>query len=522
MDHLLEVDGYDLRIGAVVTHRYGTTGRMTAPGDVPANEFYEPRLRRPGNFERAMFSSGATAGAGRAAFGDIELINEDDGLDDLRNFAFDGRALRLFAIEDGAPFASRVPVFTGSMEQAEISEGQVVLRVRSRLEELTQDLQKTRFLGTTTASGQGTAEGTPNDLKDRPKPLAFGRVREVPLAVVNAFDHLYQGAANAISSIEGIYEAGLPYTRVGTTQTTIAGLMSVSLLAGQYAAMLNPFIVRLGSKPTGIITADFTEGATEADRCAAQIVRRILLFAGKVEGVDFLAGDVARFAAEASAEQGVWCAPQDMSIRAPIDRILAGVRGYLTEDRLGRFRMGQLRLPSGVPKASLGDVELLEGSGGIEIVASGDQGRGIPAAKVTLSHTALWQSFDDSMIAGSVSTERKAFLKEATRQAVAEDAAVRVRHLLATEITRDTLLVQAAQASAEATAVLAIYSARREFVRIELPPEIGAGFDLADVVRLRLPRLGFDAGKLFLVIAITEELGSADDETARTILELWG
>lgn len=522
MDYLLEVDAFDPAVGGVRTLRYATTGRMTAPDDVPTNAFYEPRLRRPGNFERAMFSSGATTGTARAEVGDIELVNEDGGLDELRRLAFDGRPLRLFAIVEDAPFSSRVPVFAGTIEQPEVNEAVATLRVRSRLEELTQDLQKIRFAGTTTAGGQGTAEGTENDLKDRPKPLAFGRVREVPLVVVNPFDHLYQGAQNAIASVEGVYEAGIAYTRVGAYQTTIAGLMGVSLQAGQYAAMLSPFIVRLGSKPTGAITADFTEGGSEADRCAAQLVRRILLHAGKVEGVDFLAADIARFATQAPAEQGVWCAPQDMTIRAPIDRILAGVGGYVTEDRLGRFRMGQHREPGGEPIATLTDVEILEGGQGLEMIATSDQGRGVPTAKVTISHTQFWQAFEDSMIAGSVSTERKAMLKEQTRRAVAESAAVRERHLLAAEMTFDSLMVQASQASAEATRRLALYAVQRDFVQVQLPPEVGAAIDLGDVVRVQIPRLGFDAGKLFVVVGITEELGDADDAIPKTILELWG
>ena len=460
--------------------------------------------------------------AGQDGQADCVGVLLDGGLDDLKLLAFDGRLLRLFSLDENAPFSSRTPVFAGTLAGVEVSEGQAVLQVRSRLEELTQDLQNTRYLGTTTAGGQRTAEGTENDLKDRPKVLAWGRVREVPLVVVNAFDHLYQGAANAITSVEGVYEAGLPYPRIGAYQTTIAGLFGITLQAGQYAAMLDPFIIRLGAKPTGVITADFTEGATEADRCAAQIVRRILLFAGKKEGVDFLASDVAAFATDAPAEQGVWCAPQDMTIRAPIDLVLAGVQGFLTEDRLGRFRMGQFHAPSGTPTATFGDVEILEGEQGIEIITTSDEGRGIPTAKVTISHTPLWQTFDEGMISGAVSTERRAFLKEATRQAVAEDAAVRVRHLLAAEMRFTSLMTQAAQASAEAARRLALYAVRRDFVRIELPPSVGASVDLGDTVRLLLPRLGFDAGKLFVVVGITEELGGADEDTPKTILELWG
>ena len=305
MRYLLEVDAYDPVIAGVRTLRYGTDGVMTRPDDVPANTFYEPRLNQPGNFERSIFGSGGTTGAGSSSFGDIVLANIDGALDPLNDMAFDGRLTRLYSLEDDAPFSARQVLFSGTIEQAEVSEQQVTFRLRDRLEELNKDLQSVRYLGTTTAGGQGTAEGTPNDIKDRPKPLIFGRVFEVPLVTVNPFDNLFQGAHNVVSSCDAVYVAALPQTRVGAVQTTIAGLMGVTLAQGQYAVMLAPFIVRLGGTVSGVVTADVTEGATSADRTTAQIIRRILTYAGKVEGVDFLPSDVAAFDAAQPAEQGV-------------------------------------------------------------------------------------------------------------------------------------------------------------------------------------------------------------------------
>ncbi|SDO12495.1 hypothetical protein SAMN05192530_103450 [Aureimonas jatrophae] len=450
------------------------------------------------------------------------LVNEDDGLSFMRKLAFDGRFLRLYQLADGVPFAGREVVFSGTVEQAEVSEKTVSFRLRDRLVELQKDLQPTRYLGTTTSAGKGV-EGTENDLKDRPKPLAFGRVFEVPLVQVNAFDGLWQGAQNAIASCEAVYSSGLTLTRVGAAQPDLASLMAVTLTQGQYAVMLSPFIVRIGGKVTGTITADYTEGATAAQRTTAQLVRRILLFAGKVEGVDFLPADIAAFDTVAPAEQGVWCAPEDMQIQAPLYRLLAGVGGFLTTDRLGRFRFGQFRAPTGTPRAIFTEIEILDDGQAIETLATSDEGNGVPTSKVTVTHTQLWQTQDGSAVNGAVDDARRAYLKTATRSAVAEDASVKVRHLLASEITFASLLTNSTDATAEADRQLDLRKVRRDFIQIKVPSAAAVGIDLGDTVMVRVPLLGLDDGKLFVVTRMIEELDSEDDgEIEAVTLELWG
>jgi hypothetical protein len=123
----------------------------------------------------------------------------------------------------------------------------------------------------------------------------------------------------------------------------------------------------------------------------------------------------------------------------------------------------------------------------------------------------------DGSLAGSVSAERRANLTAEWRTVVAEDAAVRVKHLNAREITIATLLVDQADAQAEADRLLALYKVRRERYELTLPLSDGWAADVGLAMTLNHPRLGMAAGKAFAIIGRTDEY---KDERVR--FSLWG
>lgn len=105
----------------------------------------------------------------------------------------------------------------------------------------------------------------------------------------------------------------------------------------------------------------------------------------------------------------------------------------------------------------------------------------------------------------------------------AEDAGVKVRHLLASEITFASLLTSSADATVEAARQLDLRKVRRDFIQIKVPSAAAVGIDLGDTVMVRVPLLGLDDGKLFVVTRMIEELDSeGDGEIEAVTLELWG
>jgi|GEM_PF-5293524 len=114
-------------------------------------------------------------------------------------------------------------------------------------------------------------------------------------------------------------------------------------------------------------------------------------------------------------------------------------------------------------------------------------------------------------------TARAQWLAAEYRAAAATDAAVQVAHPLAREIRIDTLLVFAPVAQAEADRLLALYSVNRDRLRVRVPIAAVPADVLGKVLLLKVPRYGYSAGKLMVVIG-TEE----DYETDFIYLDLWG
>lgn len=517
MPYLVEIDAYDPATSSVRTLRFATEGVATLPTDEVPNTFYEPRVSQPGSYERSMFSSGTTSGESSVAAGIVELVNNDGGLDYMRALAFDGRAIRVMSIESGAPFFSRQMVFTGIVEQAEVSWSRITLRMRDRLQALKALIQGANYLGTTIAGGVNTAEGKPDDLKGQPKPLAFGRVLNVPLVTANAFDLIYQGADNAISSVEAVYDRGVALTRVGTSYADIAAMRAATVGAGQYAVCLSPFYVRLGSQPAGQVTADFSEGAATSDRTVGRIVTRILTRSGFFAGTHYRSSDLTALDAAASAEAGIWIGTEPIDILQVLSELLNSVGAYISPDRVGVYRIGQFAAPVGPAALTLTAVDLIDEGSALELIASNDESKGIPAWRVALTYGKIYAVQDANALAGSVTEARRAFLATATRTAYSENAATKTTYLLSPEITGDTLLVTEAAATAEAARRRALYGVTRDLVRVRLDSRVATPADLGKSVTITVPRFGFNAGKLFTVLGIDDDFAAN-----RTTLTLWG
>lgn len=519
MIYLVEFEAMNAA-GAIVTARFATVGYVTSPADNPPNAYFEERVTNPGNFERSMFGSGRTTGDAEVGYGIIELANGDDGtgenLDVLATYAVDGRPLRIYGLERiDSPWSSRTIIFNGTMEQIEITWSTATIRIRDRLAELRKPIQELKYAGTTIAGGMNEAEGGKDDLKDRLKPMLWGTARNIPAVLANSFDLIYQVSSAALSGIQAVRDRGVPLT-FGTNHATITALRTATIAGGQYHTCLALGLLRVAARPAGDLTVDATEGAT-GQRTASAVVQRILAAGGFFAGTDFSAVDFTALHAAAPQEVGIWIPTEARDRLTVITQLLASVGGYFLPDRLGVFRTGRLIAPTG--SGFVIDRSLLIDSGdGVERVVTNDDGKGLPATKVTLDYAQSWLvqpavTLDNTAVTDAI----KSFVSLDARQAVAEDATVKVRHPLAPELSFITYLADATAAAAEATRRLGIYKVRRERYQAPLKTEIAAGIDLSNVVTLRVPRFGLDAGKPFVVIGIKSDL-----QAGLTTLDLWG
>jgi hypothetical protein len=523
--YLIEIEAHDPVLGETVTLRYSSDGFNTTPIDVSPNAFYAPRIKVPGNYERSMFGSGMTTGEQRVGAGVVELINadgalSDGGRDSIYDHAFDGYDLTIRTVSRIKPrYENSVVVFRGTMEQAEFPWQKVVIRMRDRLAVLNEPIQPVLFAGTTIAGGMDEAEGRPDDLKGRPKPLCFGVPRNVPAVHSNIYDDIFDLGQLGLDGIAEVRDSGVLIPATGTDYTTVAALRAASIPEGKYATVLNLGLFRLGSIPEGTITASPIVGATAADRSAGQLARRILLHMDLVEGTDFLAKDVEALDTVNDAELGYWIGTDEETALSVLSKILGSIGATIVPDRLGVFRMYRFDDPAGIiPVTTFTAAEVLEtATVGIERLVTGDQGRGVPAWRITQHYGHNAAVMNKSELDVSTTDEFKGFAVEEWRNAVADDYTILAVHRLAPELTFDSYFVHEADAQAEAERRLSLYGVVRDYFVVPVKSYLVEQVDLNSVVRLTLPRFGLDSGKLFRVVGIVE-----DFETGITKLELWG
>jgi len=484
-------------------------GFTTKTTDTPASTPIAPRIIEPANLARLVFGDGRTAGRSQVGGGELVLNNADGGLNALLDYGLDGRAISIWVGEQGAAYPSGFArVFRGTMEQPEVSATRAVVRLRDRQAELDRPIQTTKFAGTN--SGATGVEGTADDLKGRPKPLAYGRCYNVAPPQVNASLLIYQVHDGAVQAIDAVYDGGLAYTLAGD-DPDLATLQAATVAAGDYRTCLAEGYFRLGTLPAGLVTADVQGDATGSYvSSVAGIVERIVTTRGGLASGDVDAAAVAALNTANSAVVGIWV-DQERSILDVLDELCASIGAYYYFDTAGDLVLGRLDAPAS-PSVTLTDVEIIA----IERQATRDQGRGLPAYRVILGWQRNWTVQDD--VLGAVSEARKAWLAEAVRTVTATDVSVQTKHPLAPELRRDTLLAVSSAASAEATRLQALYGVRRDMVRCRVRLDAtNAAIDLGDVVRVQTSRLGYSAGRDFVVLGV-ETTGARN----RMTLTLWG
>lgn len=316
----------------------------------------------------------------------------------------------------------------------------------------------------------------------------------------------------------GLYVLG---TAAGATFATASGSYAntadmlndqLAPAAGEFIACLSGGYVRLGSPPAGLVTCDATEGATLADRTAAQLFKRALLKAGKT-GADYLAADLVALDAANSAVCGVWVYG-DATTSAVLDQIAGSVWAWWVPDRNGVYRIKQFTAPAGASTFTF-DANDLRNT--LEVLGSEDIGKGVPSYRTVLRYARNYAVQTNDLAAG-VSSARRAVVGEEWRATQYETAGVKTAHLLSPEIVEDTLLVDAAAALTEATRRQGIRSVKRG--RFPLQVELtaaNAAIDIGAVGTLRHARFGLAAGQLVTVLSVEPNKKRGD-----VMLTVWG
>ncbi|HXG71390.1 MAG TPA: hypothetical protein VNJ04_12365 [Gemmatimonadaceae bacterium] len=547
--YLAELTVFDPALGAEKVLRYSSgQGFITGGGDSPPHTYYAPRIKQPIDVTRDLFATGATSGATRVGYGDLVLINPDGELDNLLDYAFDGRELNIFRYGgEGHPrYSDFTLVIAATMTQAEFSTNSVTVKVRDRQYELTIPLQPRKYAGNNVLPNG--LEGVAADLKGKVKPVCYGVVKNISPPIVNTSKLIFQVNDSAVLAVDAVYDRGVLLTR-GASYASEADLLNDSLApaAGTFRDFPGGGYFRVGTAPVGLVTADVTQGATAADRTAGQLFIQLLnraadnnaFFTSAAQvipvtdsgdtfvtdtGATLAAGgrwsdaDILALDAANSAVLGFWT-DEEMKMAAVVDLVASTPGAWWGVDRNGVFRVERLTAPEGVPVAKFTANDMKRPP---ERVAVNDEWRGLPVYRQVIRWGKNY-AVQTSDIAASVTDARRGYLAQEWREAVTTDTSIQQKNLLAPSVEEESLFTVEADAQAEATRRLGLRGIRRDRFELFVPlTDETAKIDLGMVVEFSYPRYGLAvegsaAGALFRV------LGVAPNGRERSLrLNVWG
>jgi len=497
-------------------------GFTSRTSDSPSDTVFEPRIMQPALLRRDAFDKGTTGGRSRVGYGELILNNADGGLDSFIDYGLDSREL---VIRVGDPFTDAYPagfttILRGSMTQPEVSATRVRIPVRDRQYLIPKESNLTRYAGTNVLPAG--VEGV-EDLAGLPKPQLWGKVYNVTPVLVNSSRLIFQVKNGAISDVPAAYDRGSALTK-GANYSSQADMETNAPSAGNYRVWPAGGMFRLGSSLTGLLTCDVTEGATAADRTAAQVFKALLTTLGGVSVSDISASDLTDLDAANSAEIGVYASValekdeqgnlDPEPIRTLLDYVARSVGAWWATDISGLFRIKRLEAPSGSPVVDLSADNVIA----FDRVATQDPGNGIPAYRALVRCVPNWTP-QTSDLASGVTAARRGILAQPYQTATATDTATLTKHPNASVLDVPALFATLADGTTEAARLLALYGVRRDRIeaRVNLTTDEQAALDLGAVVRLTYPRYGYDAGKLFRVLGY-----QLDSRRGTAVVTLWG
>lgn len=160
-----------------------------------------------------------------------------------------GAPIEIYAGEPGSIDTSS-PIFRGRVRSYGGSGPRQTLQCEVDLEPFAANILTASYAGT------GGIEGDAN-IKNKLKPLALGRPRNVEPVLIDAANSVYQFSGyGPIEAVDALYERGSDFGPVLGYQPTYADLVALEIPEGRWAACLPYGLVRLGAPAAGVITGD--------------------------------------------------------------------------------------------------------------------------------------------------------------------------------------------------------------------------------------------------------------------------
>ena len=475
---LLDIEALDGQ-GTPTTLRYSND-------EYEGDEFYDVRLKQPGLYQEGLFSGGVFPSS-RSSFGVSQIINNDGALDDLVNYAIDGRNVTL-SFYDGT---NVIEAFKGVAQRFEFGERYISLRLRNPIDALNIARDFNEYAGDNVAPNG--LEGTEDTIKGNPKPRLYGEARNVQPVLVNEQKLIYQ-VSDIDATILKVYDSGNELENAGT-YASLSDLENTPVDPNEWDEWLPPQgsfksyqgYIRLGVQPSGTLSVD----ADGPQTLLGDVTSSIITEAGRSVsmGVSEL-NSLGNCRKIAVAEE---------TYANMLDSLVQSAGAYWRILSSGDIEIGLLPIPN--ESNAVFDIEDYM-TLSISRSGNGAGDNGLPVYRVEIEADRI-ESTQDNFV-GVVSESFKQRLSNQYRKASAQDLSVRQRHILSEEFNVTSDLSSLSSAQTVANNLLSIMSARRDTVEVDLAlsKEI-VDLPLLSTVMLNTTSLGYSNGRAMLVVQKT-------------------
>ena len=472
------------------------------------DQLWKARMDLVMDAQVAIFSNrGGVGGTGVPTFGRTTVKIGDGDHDAVTAMNWDGRPVTIYLGAQSFAFEDFQAIFKGTAQEVLWNESELSITLRDGSARLDVPIQQMLYAGT------GGLEGG-EDLKNQPKPLAYGSPRNISPVLVDRTNLIYQFHERQAQGVTAVYDRGVALTKAGAglndiTQLGLASIYDWTPIAGQFITDLSRGLIRVAAEPDGTLTADVQGDAVGSfAQTTGAIVRRILSSkAGLIDPDDLEPSAFQQLDLANSAPISYYVRDGGSTVVNVINELMPPIGGFWRFTWQGTFTVGVLAFQT--PVLTLQDDHHLQEYARVET--------DVPLWRVKIGYAKSWtvQSQED-LDKSSAPAAIKDFVAQEFRYAEASDATVRARRLLADELTVPGWFDLQSDAQAEADRQLALFSADRhryDVVVTEYQFRAQAGH----TAKLQLPRFGLASGRDFLVLGITEQTNGQ-----RTTLRLWG
>ena len=471
--------------GTEQTFYAATTGFTTCPTDTPANTAIGPYLLNPGNYERSLFTGKRAFGAVSSNYGEVVLANHAGQFDALIDYGLDGRTFRLYYGPESAAFpAGYTLVLQCTMLSADFGLDVVRIKLRDRLTLLDKPVLSQTFAGT------GGVEGS-SDMAGKLKPRLFGDTWFFPLVLLDRALNLYYAHTPApwLPLFQPmVFDGGVQLNR-GSNYSSTSDMISTAPEEGEYRCYTDgQTYVRLGSAPAYTVFANSHGGSFSFQDAAIE--------AG-ISDAGSGAGTVVNCYVDDAYTRWI----DVLNEQATPQRIAFGF------DRLDQWQSLRFAAPSGSP------VYTFDRHNCLSIVRRAPESSPLPVYRVHATSGRVW--INRPVLAPAANLDAYPWMARNYRTDLAANNGMQIKHRLA-EAVEITSVADVTQPAIDD--FLTLFGTRRDQVTVEarFDPALLA-LDLNDVVSVQWPRFGYNAGKLFRVIA-----QRVDFSTNRLQFTLWG